>query len=273
MRAPLLALLLAALPAAAQSAEFSDPDFGFSINLPDGLTALDEAARAKLPGGAEANRNVPRAEAGDKPIVHRYYWVDQSSPYDRQATLVLADAPPPWNPNKPEEFIAAMTAEGLKVDVHELIKPPVFGLRIEGTKARSDGKVLRKTVLYLPDLFGKRYGIVGFQAFDSDWNIVKEQFLTCLGSVKMQRADPPKELIEAAQQKQAAAEAARGSAEGAGGPPAPVGPGGKGGRGGAGAGKAPPPEVPTDWASLKVAGSFALAAALLVHLLLSGRGK
>jgi len=271
MRAPLLALLLAALPAAAQTTDFSDADFGFSIKLPDGLTELDEAARATLPGGAEAARNVPRAEAGDKPVIHRYYWVDHTSPYDRQATIFLVDSPLPWNPSKPEEFIAAMTAEGLKVDQHELIKPPVYGLRIEGTKPRSDGRLLRKTVLYLPDLFGKRYGIVSFQGFDSDWNILKEQFLTALGTVTMQRADPPPEVVEAAQQKQAA----RGGADAPGGPPGPIGPGGgKGGHGaGAGAAKAPAPEPPTDWASLRVAGSFALAAALLVHLLLSGRGK
>src|SRR5262245_45027704 len=160
MRAPLLALLLAALPAAAQATDFSDADSAFSIKLPDGLTELDEAARATLAGGAAAARNVPRAEAGDEPVIHRYYWVDHSSPYDRQATIFLVDSAPPWNPQKPDEFIGAMTTEGLTVDVHEFIKPPIYGLRIEGTKARSDGKLLRKTVLYLPDLFGKRYGIV-----------------------------------------------------------------------------------------------------------------
>jgi hypothetical protein len=56
-----------------------------------------------------------------------------------------------------------------------------------------------------------------------------------------------------------------------------VGAGGGGGRGahaaGAGAGKVAPVEPPSDWGSLRVAGSFVLAALLLGHLLLSGRAK
>ena len=274
MRAPLLALLLAALPAAAQTTEFSDADFGFSIQLPDGLRAVDEALLKQNATGTAWSGNVPRSDADGKPIVHRYAWIDHSSPYARQVELTLLDQPPPWNPTKPDDFVAAMTGQGLKIDAHEMIKPPIFALRVEGTFTRPDGKVLRKTVLYLPDIFGKRYGMLSLQAFDTDWSIVKPEFTAAIGSLKMQRADPPPEVIEAAKEKEAARAGA--DAAGPGGPPGPMGPGGgKGGHGaGAGAAKAPPPpEPPTDWASLKVAGSFALAAVLLVHLLLSGRGK
>ncbi|HEX5010208.1 MAG TPA: hypothetical protein VFY71_07390 [Planctomycetota bacterium] len=276
MRTPLLALLLAALPAAAQTTEFSDADFGFSIKLPDGLRPVDEALLKQNAGGTGWSGNVPRSAADGKPIVHRYAWVDQSSPYARQAEFTLLDQPPPWNPAKPDEFVAAMTGQGLHIDAHELIKPPIFGIRAEGTFTRSDGKAMRKMILYLPDIFGKRYGMLSFQAFDSDWNIVKPEFTAAIESVQIQRADPPPEVVEAAREREAAkGGGAPGEPGQPGGPPGAHGPGGgKGGHGGgAAAAKTPPPEPPTDWASLKVAGSFALAAALLVHLLLSGRGK
>ena len=139
-----LALLLAVLPAAAQTADFSDADFGFSIKLPPGLTPVDEAGRTLMLGSAAEARNVPRAEADGKPITHHFYWVDQSTPYNRQAALFLLDSPPPYNPAKPEDFLKAMGNEGLKIESHELIPPPVFGLRVEGTFQRQpDNATLR----------------------------------------------------------------------------------------------------------------------------------
>jgi hypothetical protein len=275
MRAPLLALLLA-VPAVAQTA-FEDDDFGFSIQMPPGLQVVDEAGRAKILGSAEKAKNIPRATAAGQPVTHNYYWLDATSPYNRQAAVFLLDSPPPWDPSKPDEFVTAMTGQGLKVDFHEFIKPPVFGLRIEGTFTRpNDGKLMRKTLLYLPDLFGKRYGIVSFQAFDADWNIVKPEFLAALGTVQMQRADPPAEVVEAAKARAEEQAAAQGGPGGPGepgvpgGPPGPVGPAGRGAQPAA---KQAPAAPPADWGSLRVAGSFVLAALLLGHLLLSGRAR
>ena len=125
-----LALLLAVLPAAAQTADFNDADFGFTIKLPAGLTPVDEAGRALILGGAEQARNVPRAEAGGKTVAHHYYWIDQSSPYNRQIAISLVDGAPA-DPTKPDEFLAAMAKEGLNVEKHEVIPPPVFALRVQ----------------------------------------------------------------------------------------------------------------------------------------------
>ncbi len=73
-------------------------------------------------------------------------------------------------------FADAMGKQGLTVETHEALKAPVTGWRVEGTFAREPDKVLiRKTVLYLPDLIGKHYGLVTLQCNASDWSIVKDQ--------------------------------------------------------------------------------------------------
>src|SRR5262245_48715892 len=125
MRALLLALLLAGLsaPAAGQQ-PFSDPDFGFSIDLPAGLEPLDEAARSKALGVAAAH-NVPREEAAGQPVNHQHLWIDGSSPYHRQVEIYLNDVPPPWNPLKAADFAEVMRRQqGLSVTSHEVLKPP-----------------------------------------------------------------------------------------------------------------------------------------------------
>ena len=57
--------------------------------------------------------------------------------------------------------------------------------------------------MYLPDLFGKHYGLVTLQCNASDWNIVKDEFLAALNSTRMQRAPPPKEVTDALKEKAA----------------------------------------------------------------------
>ncbi len=255
MRAPLLALLLATLPpAAAGQQAFSDPDFGFSLQVPSGLVPLDEAGRRKILGDAEAARNVPRADAGGQPVHHRHFWLDQSSPYHRQVVVYLLDVPPPFDPGKPEEFAAAMRKDGMTVVSQERLKPPAFGLRVEGTFLREQDEVpMHRVVVYLPDVFGRRHGIVTLQAQESDWSIVKDEFQATLASMQLVRTPPPPEVVESAQK---AAAAAGGAAPGR--PPgAPA--------------SAPPAEDPGDWGSLPVLGSFVLAVAVLAHLLLSAR--
>jgi hypothetical protein len=269
MRAPILAVLLAALaPLAAAQEAFTDPDFGFQIKLPAGLKPVDEAGRLALLGGdAKAARNTSRAEAGADPVQHHFFWLDETSPYNRQVSVYLLDAAPPW---KPEAFGEAMAKSGLTVESQEAMRPPVAGARVEGTFLREPDKVaLRKTVLYLADPFGKRYGLVTLQANASDWSIVKDEFHAALESTRMARQAPPKSAVEAA--KQGGKPGAPGMAEGAG--PKGAGKGGKGpGKATAGdpaAAAQPAPEG--RWGSLPVLGSLILAAAALAHLLLSGR--
>ena len=269
MRAPILALLLAVLaPLGAAQEAFTDADFGFAIKLPSGLKPMDEKGRAALLGNEQAAKNTPRADAGSEPVLHHFFWIDESSPYNRQVSVYLIDGPPPW---KPEAFPAAMSKTGLKVETQEAMRPPVAGARVEGTFLREPDKVeLRKTVLYLADPYGKRYGMVTLQANASDWNIVKDEFHAALESVRMTRSAPPKDAAAHAGKPEGAA----GKPEGAPGPKA----GGKAPKGGKGPGKAespqaaaPKPAPESDWGSLRVVGSLVLAAAVLAHLLLSGR--
>jgi hypothetical protein len=277
MRAAMLALLLAAsAPLAAAQEAFSDADFGFNIKLPAGLKPADEAARAALLGNADAAKNTPRAEAGGA-VQHHYFWTDDTSPYNRQVSIFLIDGVPPW---KPDDFPAEIGKTGLTVETHEAMKPPVAGFRVEGTFLREPDKApMRKTVLYLPDPLGKHYGLVTLQANASDWNIVKDEILTALSSVRMSRTAPPKEAADGAH-KGAKPEGAAGKPEGAAkaGGKAP----GQGKGGGKGAGKAaaapeaaasaaPKPEPESHWGDVRVWGSFVLAAAVLAHLVLSGR--
>jgi hypothetical protein len=275
MRAAMLALLLAAsAPLAAAQEAFSDADFGFSIKLPAGLKEADDAARVALLGSEAAATNTPRAEAGSAAVQHHYFWTDDNSPYNRQVSIFLIDGTPPW---KPDDFPTEIGKTGLTVEMHESMKPPVAGFRVEGTFLREQDKAqIRKTVLYLPDPLGKHYGLVTLQANASDWNIVKDEFLTALASVRMARTAPSKEGGESAH-KGGKPEGAAGKPEGAGkaGGKAP----GKGGGKGAGKGAAPPeaaapapkPEPESHWGDVRVWGSFVLAAAVLAHLLLSGR--
>ncbi len=254
MRAAVTALLLAALASEpiAQGTAFSDPDFGFSMTLPPGLQMADEAARARVLNDPELARNVPRAEAGGQPVRHYHFWSDASTPYNRQVAVYLLDMPPPF---KPDDFAASLEKEGLQLVGQETLKSQTAWL-VEGTFLRPSDQVrLHKYALYLPDLFGKRHGLVTLQAFDSDWSIVKAEFRAALESVRMERAEPPPAVMQQMQQQ----------AAGGGGPgkpgPRPAG----GGSGAAGA------EPASDWGSLEVAGSLVLAAAALAHLVLSGR--
>ncbi|MBM3984948.1 MAG: hypothetical protein FJ296_04540, partial [Planctomycetes bacterium] len=197
MRAAVTTLLLAALTAApaAQGTPFSDPDFGFTMELPPGLQPADEAARARVLGNPELARNVPREQAGGQPLRHYHFWSDAGSPYNRQVAIYLLDLPPPF---KPDDFAASLEQEGLQLVAQEMLKAQSAWL-VEGTFLRPTDQVrLHKYALYLPDLFGKRHGLVTLQAFDSDWGIVKSEFRAALESVRMERAAPPAEMQQQA---------------------------------------------------------------------------
>ena len=264
MRAPILAVLLAVLaPLGAAQEAFADADFGFAMKLPAGLRAVDEQTRAALLGGNEkAAKNTPRAEAGTEPVQHHYFWVDETSPYNRQVSVYLIDGAPPW---RPEAFPEAMAKGGLKVESQESMKPPVAGARVEGTFLREPDKVqLRKTVLYLPDPYGRRYGLVTLQANGADWSIVKDEFHVALESVRMLREPPPKDAAGKAGKPEAGAARPEGAPGGKG-----AGKAAKGQPVGPAVADAPEPE--SRWGDLRVVGSLVLAAAVLAHLLLSGR--
>jgi len=255
MRAALSVLLFALLAAAPAAQEaFSDPDFAFTMQVPAGLKAMDDAARARVLGSPEAARNVPRAEAAGQPLKHAWFWHDATSPYNRQLAIYLVDGPPPC---KPEDFGKLLQGEGLEVVAQESLKAAA-GMLVEGTFLREPDQVrMHKYALYVPDLFGKRHAVVTLQAYDADWKIVQPELRKAAESVRMERAPPPPEVLE--QMKQRAAE---GGAPGAAGarPVPPAGPGSAG------------PQAPGDWGSLEVVGSLVLAGAALAHLLLAGRG-
>jgi hypothetical protein len=255
MRSLLLSLIVAGSCAGTLTAQdsFSDPDFGFTLTLPAGLHEVTQAERARILGvSEELARNVPRGEiAPGQPLAHHYFWVDRSSPYNRQMDVHLFDAVPPYR--KAEEVVEAYKKMNVVVDGEpDHMKSPVGGLRIEGTFMNPQQIQMRKTVLYLPDPLGKRYGIVSMQCYAGDWAIVKPEFLQSLLSVRLPRVQAPA--------------GAGPGADGAG-----------GGRPGAaatrtGAGVPGAPTHPADWKSLPVAGSLVLAVLLLGHLLLGGRG-
>jgi hypothetical protein len=257
MRVPAIVLLvlgvlgLAGAPRA-QDNGFADADFGFNMTLPDSLHALGDAERAVIMGLTEAEaRNVPRSEAAaGTRVAHHYFWVDRTSPYNRQMDVHLFDGPPPYM--KPEDLVEAYTKTGLKVDVTEPVKAPVGGLRLEGTFTSQQGVSMRKTIVYVPDR--AKYAIVSLQCFAGDWAIVQPEFLQSVLSIRLARATPP------------------GATAGA--PAAPgKGPRGRPGPGGARSTEpAAEPDAPIDWTSLPVTGSLVLGVLLLAHLLLGGRG-
>lgn len=247
----LLLALLAAVPAA-QVSEFSDPDFGFTMQVPAGLQAMDETARARVLGSPEAARNAPRAEADGQPVRHAWFWFDTSTPYNRQLAIYLTDGPPP---GKPDEFGQLLVKEGLTLVAEEPLKA-AGGWLVEGTFVREPDKLpLRKYALYVPDLFGNRHAVVTLQAFDADWKIVQAELRAAAESVRMERTPPPPEVLE--QMRQRGGEGDPGKPG-----PRPAGPGAP----------ATPKQDPGDWGSLEVVGSLVLAAAALAHLLLAGRG-
>ncbi len=230
-----------ALPASAQISEFTDPDFGFRMQLPAGMSEVPAADRAKLLDlELDQVANLARGEVGDQPLRHNFIWLDAATPYNRQITVLLQDGPPPFR--SPAEARTALGGGGMTIDKEAVLPPPVDGLRVDGSFTRPDGVKLRKVSAYLPDFVANRWALVSIQAFDGDFAIVAPEVEAFVSSLRFQRQRP-----------EAPAAVARG----------PIRPGGKN--------AAPPPAA--DWGSLRVGGSLALAALLLGHLLLGGRSS
>ena len=246
--------LIVSVPRAGAQQAFADGDFGFTMALPEGLHEASPAERARIMSVTEdAAKNVLRSESdGRTPLTHHYFWVDRSSPYNRQMDVHLFDGPPPYL--KPEDLSDAYAKTGLKVDATEQVKAPVGGLRIEGTFTNQQGVAMRKTVVYLPDR--SKYAIVSLQCFAGDWAIVKPEFLQSILSIRLERKAP------------------------AGGPGATA-QGGAAGKGKQHAGAGAHAEEraaaqladtrPVDWKRLPILGSVVLSALLLGHLLLGNR--
>lgn len=245
MRAlPLIVLALAALtPPAGAQATVNDTDFDFTMNLPPGLRELTPSERATGFGGLTPDRaaNMPRASSPDGSVWHYYMWLDASTPYNRQISIILRDEDPPFT--RPDDMFDSIARTGLLIDksASGQMGSPVDGFRVVGTFERQNDQVLiRKMQLYLPDPAGKRYATVSMQAFDSDWLIVAPEFEAAMQSVRFRRT--------------------------------PVFPGGgRGPSSGTTRARRPVSADPGSWASLPVAGSMALAFAMLASLFVGGR--
>ncbi len=247
MRIPIVLLLLAGLAGAsgtlrAQSS-FTDPDFGLEVSVPEGLQEVTPAHRALIMNvSEEAARNVPRDEAVDGELFsHHYFWVDGTSPYNRQMDVHVFDGPPPYRNS--EELIEAYGKTGMTVEITEAVKPPIGGFRLEGSFKNQAGVPMRKTVVYVPDR--NKFAMVSLQAYAADWAIVQPELMQAIQSIRLKREAPP-------------AGAPTNSAAG------------RDGRAVRAPSSASVAE-PIDWLSLPITGSLVLAALLLAHMLLGAR--
>jgi len=245
MRAfPLIALVLIALaPAVGAQDTINDAEFGFSMELPDGLRELTQAELAVALGIPPDQASNPARDSSAEGIVSHYYmWIDETSPYNRQIGIILRDGAPPFT--RPDAMFEATARSGLQIDQSASgpMAPPVDGLKVVGSFPRQqDGLMIRKVILYLPDFAGEHYATVNLQAFEADWPIVEPQFEAVLQSVRFRRTPMPQGGGRAG---------TRASAD-------------VGGAGG---------KDPGDWGSLPVAGTLLLAFAMLAHLFVGGRG-
>lgn len=240
VRVQLCSILIAVLwvPTLAAQEVFSDPDFGITMQIPDGMRRANVEELSRLMRVTpEQAANVPRAEADGKPVHHSFVWLDASSPYNRQISIALGDGEPPFK--SPKQLAEAQTVSGLTIEKEEIMPPPVNALRLEGTFLREPDQVpMRRLIVYAPDFAGQRFGILIFQAFAGDWPIVMQDFEKAVQSLRFVRTTPPP----------------TGQAAPAGRPDAPAAPVDSG-----------------DWGSLQVLGSLALAALMLGSLMLGGR--
>jgi hypothetical protein len=244
MRAfPLIVLVLAALaPAAGAQDTITDTEFGFSMQLPNGMRELTEVERGVALGiPPEQASNPTRASAPEGLVSHYYMWIDETSPYNRQIGIILRDGAPPFT--RPDAMFEATARSGLQIDqtASGPMPPPIDGLRVVGDFARpQDGVMIRKTILYLPDFAGEHYATVNLQAYQADWPIVEPEFEAVLNSVRFRRTPMTP-----------------GGAR--------PGPGATAGSGGEST------SDPGSWGSLPVGGTLILAFALLAHLFMGGR--
>ena len=238
---PAACLWLLCLPWAALGQEaFHDPDFNFRMELPVGMRSVGDEDRARmLKQPPELARNIARGEAGGDPISHSYVWIDETTPYNRQIGLGLADGVPPFR--NPTEVKNAQIRDGLTIEVERLLAQPPNTVYFEGTFLREvDQTPMRRILLYMPDFVAQNHGVLTLQAFAADWAIVKPEFDATVASVRMKRT-------------KAAAVPDVGNAPGKPGPTGRFGP------------------DPNAWSSLPVAGSLLLAALVVGSLLLGRR--
>jgi hypothetical protein len=242
-----LIALLFVFPTLSAQETFTDPDFEFSMSVPSGMvltTAEEQAAASGQP--VENYLNAPRAEHTDGTFRHVYRWRDATE-RDRNISVYMEDGPFPFS--SVDKFKEAINVTmNIVVDGDQMLSPPDFkhGMRVEGTRMRSDGAALRQTDIFLP-ISGdpSRYVLLRMDCLDGDWSLMWPDFLATLQSVDMPQPTA-----------------------GSGGSPR----GGNRRRRGADAGGSGGPDVVTeDWDTLEVTGSLVLAVLLLMGLFMGGR--
>jgi len=246
MRTILCLTLLATVLNAQES--FTDADFEFSFNPPEGLVALEEAELRSFMGLPDAYAlNAPLTEDMAVDLVHKYYWRDTAG-LGREIRLDIGYSPKGLPFVRPEDFADAMSAEGdLTIETKEPLKPPHPGFTLTGTALRPDGVELRRLVAYF--ILGKdRYAFLTLTSPSSRWDSNLGALSAALDSVAF---PPPSE--------------GPGGAAGAAGPGAPKAPQGSQAAPGASG------TADDDWSSLEVTGSLVLAVVLMMGLFAGGK--
>ncbi len=234
MRA-LLALLILSSAVSAQK-QWVDRDFSFRFNPPADMREVSKQEKVQSLGFEAANvENPPRPDSETVTVAHHHLWLEQPGMdvYRRQIDLRLVDEIPFGGP---EDLRAWLTASGLEITSEQKLSLPLLGLMVEGTFARPDGVTMRQQVIFLSRL--GRYAVLTLQAYDSDFEIVRAEFQDVIESIRFSEAlnKQPERLADSLRQRGVGAER-------------------------------------QGWGDLQVAGSLALAAALILAMVLGGKGR
>jgi len=182
----LIALCLV-IPTLTAQDQFVDPDFEYSMTVPNGmvLTTPEEQAGA-IGRPIEDFMNNPRSEHQDGGFKHEHRWRDATG-RDRNISLFLMDGPYPFS--SADKFKEAVTVTmNIAVDQEQNLTPPDFkyGMRVEGVRMRSDGAAIRQTDIFLPiSTEPPQYALLRMDALDGDWALVWPEFLAALQSVEI----------------------------------------------------------------------------------------
>ena len=182
----LIALCLV-IPALTAQDQFVDPDFEYSMTLPNGMLLTTAEEQAKASGRPiEDFMNNPRSETPDGDLKHEHRWRDATG-RERNISLLLMDGPYPFS--SVDKFKEAVTVTmGIYVDQEQNLTPPDFkyGMRVEGVRIRPDGAAIRQTDIFLPiSTEPPQYALLRMEALDGDWAFVWPELLATLQSVEI----------------------------------------------------------------------------------------
>ena len=181
----LLLLLLLAAPSLRAQETFTDPDFGFSMTPPTGMVSTTPEELAAASGRPiEEFQITSRADSPDGQVSHEFRWRDTTG-RDRNIALLIQDGPYPFSSS--DQFKEAVNVlMGVVVDNEQSLTPPEFkyGMRVEGTRTRSDGAIIRQTDAFIPIAGDSpRFAVLRMDCLDGDWKFLWPEFEATLRSV------------------------------------------------------------------------------------------